>query len=157
MIVILFSVISFLFQHKLIDAIKVSANPIRINLRKFGRNFNESNPDTFKPKTKPEFFKRVLDLDPNEPFDFNLDRWNALLRCGLFHNLSTHAFPNGDGVGLDIFGWELPSVTVSPELTLEASISKPEISGGVRDYFLCVKIHLKSTFNPFTFLCADCV
>lgn len=66
------------------------------------------------------------------PFEFRMDRWRLLQQCGLFSNLSLvvkhHA---GEGVLMEISGTELPSIRFSPEVSFQASIERPQVSGGI--------------------------
>jgi len=83
-------------------------------------------------RTVPAFFEETLGILRGQPLTFDVDRWRAIQRSGLFKNLTAKAFANPDGeVTLHVYGEELPSVRFSPEVSVAASLDKPEASGGV--------------------------
>lgn len=83
-------------------------------------------------RTKSQFFEKTLGLEPGKPFDFDLLKWKAIQRSGLFRNLTAKAISVGTNeVLLTITGQELPSIRFSPEVSVAASIDRPEVSGGV--------------------------
>jgi len=114
-----------------------SGSPIVLNIRKLPYNYNASHPlpalDSLQPgRTKEEFFREVLRLEPGRPFHFSIDRWRLLQSCGLFRNLTaTSIIAADDNVQLVIAGFEKPSVSFSPEVTLLASLENPHLVGGV--------------------------
>ena len=83
-------------------------------------------------RTKPLFFEETLGIKRGQSLSFDVDRWQAIQRCGLFKNLTAKAFANNAGeVTLHVIGEEIPSIRFSPEVSVAASIDKPEASGGV--------------------------
>ena len=83
-------------------------------------------------RTRSQFFEKTLGLVPGKPFDFDLLKWNAIQSSGLFRNLTAKATQVGaNEVLLTITGQELPSIRFSPEVSVAASIDRPEVSGGV--------------------------
>jgi hypothetical protein len=73
-----------------------------------------------------------LGIERGKPLSFDVDRWRAIQRSGLFKNLTAKAFANDKGeVTLHVLGEELPSIHFSPEVSVAASLEKPEASGGV--------------------------
>ena len=108
--------------------------PIVLNLRRVG----ESGKGIIKlPKgevrTKSLFFQQILGLEAGKPFNFDIEMWKAIQQSGLFKNLTAKAVAVGTSdVVLKISGDELPSIRLSPEISVAASITKPEVSGGVR-------------------------
>ena len=83
-------------------------------------------------RTKPLFFEETLGIRRGQSLSFDVDRWQAIQRSGLFKNLTAKAFANNAGeVTLHVIGEEIPSIRFSPEVSVAASIDKPEASGGV--------------------------
>lgn len=84
-------------------------------------------------RTKSLFFEKTLGIESGKPFNFDIEKWKAIQRSGLFRNLTAKAAPVGSNeVILQISGQELPSIRFSPEVSVAASIDRPEVSGGVR-------------------------
>lgn len=84
-------------------------------------------------RTKSHFFQQTLGIEAGKPFIFDIDKWKAIQRSGLFKNLTAKAEAVGTSeVVLKISGDELPSIRFSPEVSVAASITRPEVSGGVR-------------------------
>jgi hypothetical protein len=116
-----------------IGTLSTSRAPIVLNLKRVATN------DTGIAKllkseirTKSRFFEDTLRIMSGRPFNLDLDRWNAIQRSGLFKNLTAEAIPIGrNEVALRISGVELPSIRFSPEISVAASIDRPEVSGGV--------------------------
>eukprot|EP01041_Mallomonas_annulata_P012691 gene12691-26732_t len=108
--------------------------PVHLNLKRVGfRKTNTSSilVDMDAPvRTQPELFARVLKLHPNKPFTMNLDRWRLLKSSGLFANLTAKSYVNDDKVHLEVQGVELPSIRFSPEVSVSASLTRPEVAGG---------------------------
>jgi len=104
---------------------KTSGQPIVLNVKKSDERICTS---------KPLLFQRVLGIEPGSAFTFNIDKWKALTKCGLYANLSAHSSlaPDG-GVMLNISGTELPTSYFTPEASIVASLETPEVLGGVRD------------------------
>lgn len=110
-----------------------SMAPIVLNLKRVATN------DTGIAKllksgirTKTAFFTDTLRIRSGKSFNLDLDRWNAIQRSGLFKNLTAEAIPIGKNeVALKITGVELPSIRFAPEISVAASIDRPEVSGGV--------------------------
>ena len=75
----------------------------------------------------------ALGLKAKEPFVFSLDRWRAIQNCGLFKNLSAKGVsdPKTGRVIMEISGEELPAIRFTPEVSIGASLSNPEASGGI--------------------------
>lgn len=117
----------------------MSGSPIALNIRRLPYNYNASHPspalDSLQPgRTKEVFFREVLGLQPGKPFLFSIDRWRLLQSCGLFYNLTATSTTTPDNkVQLVIAGFEKPSISFSPEVTLLASIESPQIMGGVSE------------------------
>ena len=83
-------------------------------------------------RTKSQFFERTLGIESGKPFNFDIEKWKAIQRSGLFRNLTAKAAPVGSNeVILKITGQELPSIRFAPEVSVAASIDRPEVSGGV--------------------------
>ena len=83
-------------------------------------------------RTKPNFFRTTLGIEAGKPFNFDIDKWKAIQRSGLFKNLTAKAVAVGTSeVVLKISGDELPSIRFSPEISVAASLDRPEVSGGV--------------------------
>ena len=83
-------------------------------------------------RTKPNFFQTTLGIEAGKPFNFEIDKWKAIQRSGLFKNLTAKAVAVGTSeVVLKISGDELPSIRFSPEISVAASLDRPEVSGGV--------------------------
>lgn len=107
-----------------------SSIPVTVTINKF----HPSTPcSTTTGRTKPLFFERVLGLHAKTPFQFDIDKWHELVKCGLFRNLTarTSMAPDG-GVVLHVTGDELPSSSLAPEVSVIASLDNPEVVGGVR-------------------------
>ena len=67
-------------------------------------------------RSRSALFERALDMSPGLPFVFNIDKWRDLQNSGLFYNLSASVFKRkDDSVGVEISGYELPSVRFAPE------------------------------------------
>lgn len=89
-------------------------------------------PQRSECRTNALFFEETLGIERGQPLSFDIDRWRAIQRCGLFKNLTAKAFANDKGeVTLHVLGEELPSIHFSPEVSVAASLDKPEASGGV--------------------------
>ncbi|KAJ1438374.1 hypothetical protein B484DRAFT_444618 [Ochromonadaceae sp. CCMP2298] len=112
-------------------AAPTSRIPVRLDLKRLSASGNATSSSLREAKTQPAFFKDVLGLRSGEPFDFNLERWRALGRCGLFRNLTARTMMGQDGVYLNITGFEVPSTSFAPEVTAVASLDNPEVLGGV--------------------------
>jgi hypothetical protein len=113
-------------------AAPTSRIPVRLDLRRLAAHSTSGNTTTTREaKTQPAFFKNVLGLNAGEPFEFNLERWRALGRCGLFRNLTARTFLGPDGVYLNITGYEMPSTSFAPEATVVADLDNPEVLGGI--------------------------
>jgi hypothetical protein len=83
-------------------------------------------------RTKSLFFEKTLGIESGKPFNFDIEKWKAIQRSGLFRNLTAKAAPVGSNeVILKISGQELPSIRFAPEVSVAASIDRPEVSGGV--------------------------
>lgn len=83
-------------------------------------------------RTKSLFFEKTLGIESGKPFNFDIEKWKAIQRSGLFRNLTAKAAPVGSNeVILQISGQELPSIRFAPEVSVAASIDRPEVSGGV--------------------------
>jgi hypothetical protein len=83
-------------------------------------------------RTKSLFFEKTLGIECGKPFNFDIEKWKAIQRSGLFRNLTAKAAPVGSNeVILKISGQELPSIRFAPEVSVAASIDRPEVSGGV--------------------------
>ena len=66
------------------------------------------------------------------PFQIDLKKWRSLKSSHLFSNLSAKSVPDENGdLSLVITGIELPSRHFSPEVSLTASLTNPEVAGGV--------------------------
>jgi hypothetical protein len=125
-----------LLLHSAVSLSLMSGSPIALNIWKLPYNYNASHPpalDSLQPgRTKEVFFREVLGLEPGKPFLFSIDRWRLLQSCGLFYNLTASSTTTPDDkVQLVIAGFEKPSISFSPEVTLLASIESPQIMGGV--------------------------
>ena len=107
-----------------------SPHPIISNVRKTNRQMGA---------TKPIFFQQVLGLKPGKAFNFNIEKWKALVHSGLFSNLTARSFEHPDGVVLNITGVELPTTYFTPEASIVASLDNPEVLGGVRQMILIVR------------------
>jgi len=108
-----------------------SSIPVRLEMKRMTSRSNGNVEGSFVPKTQPRLFSEVLGLRNGEPFDFNVAKWQALVNCNLFRNLTARTGAAMDGVYLNVSGIELPSVVFSPEATLVASLENPEVLGGV--------------------------
>jgi hypothetical protein len=75
--------------------------------------------------------QRVLGLVPGKRFEFSLDRWIALKESGLYRNLTAKTILKDNEVILEVSGVEMPCVTFAPEVSVGASLSNPNIAGGV--------------------------
>ena len=125
----------------LVDAsqINVAKNPIQLDLKKLGNGVNATmvsqNPTLRKGlqagRTRPAFFQQVLGLVSGDTFKLNLDKWRALRESNLFSELSAASILKEDGLALNIEGYELPSITISPEVTIAADLDHPEVMGSV--------------------------
>jgi len=102
-----------------------SPHPIVSNIRKSNHQLGT---------TKPVFFQQVLGLKPGKAFNFNIEKWKALVHSGLFSNLTARSYEHPDGVVLNITGVELPTTYFTPEASIVASLDNPEVLGGVRQY-----------------------
>ena len=127
---IMFSSLSFATSTGLLSS---SRAPIILNLNRVATN----ETGLIKlPKagvrTKTLFFERTLGIESGKPFNFDIEKWKAIQRSGLFRNLTAKAAPVGTNeVILKISGQELPSIRFAPEVSVAASIDRPEVSGGV--------------------------
>ena len=62
-----------------------------------------------------------------------MEKWVNIADSGLFRNLSGHIQPLGDHASLVVCGEELPSLRVSPDITVAGSgTGHPLFFGGVR-------------------------
>jgi hypothetical protein len=119
---------------RMLDGLVTSAkNPISLNMRLAPVNdtgfIKLPKTDT---RTKGLFFEEALGLQRGKPFMFNIDKWRAIQRCGLFRNLTATAHASDDGeITLTISGEELPSIRFSPEVSVATSITNPEVAGGL--------------------------
>lgn len=89
---------------------------------------------TEEPRTKPSFFEDVLSLKPGDFFVFQLDKWREIQKSNLFANITANVLTTKDGKFLSLLvkGVELPSITFSPEVSLEpASVKRSGLSGGL--------------------------
>jgi hypothetical protein len=60
------------------------------------------------------------------------------VNSGLFRNISGYIQPAGDRASLVVCGDELPSLQISPDVTVTAGEGRPNFFGGVRvDLFVC--------------------
>ncbi len=85
-----------------------------------------------KIKSKPRLFEKVLGLgDNSSSFDFPVNKWRALQSSGLYQNLTAKFYERNGVLSLNISGYELPSVKISPEIEMKASLKNPEIVGGI--------------------------
>ena len=121
--------------------LKASVNPIILDLKKINKFKNETITNG-RVRSKLSIFQSILGIIPNQPFEFKFDQWKQLRQCGLFYNLtaSTYNSPVDGGVVIAISGYELPSITFSPEITVGASLIRPEVSGGVILYYLHINL-----------------
>ena len=109
-----------------------SKTPVILNLRVAYNETGVSKLPRSEVKTQPDFFINTLGLEPGNRFQFNIDKWHAIQRSGLFRNLTARFLTNDeDEILMEISGEELSSVRFSPEVSVAASISRPELSGGV--------------------------
>lgn len=105
---------------------RVNNPPVIVQLQRF----NSTEP----PRTKPLFFENVLDLKPGDYFLFQLDKWREIQKSKLFANITANVLTTKDGKNLTVLvkGVELPSITFSPELSLEPStVKRSGFSGGL--------------------------
>jgi hypothetical protein len=112
--------------------LKTSSRPVYLTLRRNPVNAT-LNPDDSDctVRTRPSFFREVLNLVPGRAFEFDLLKWQQIKQSGLFSNLTARAAMTTDGAALFIEGDELPAITFSPEITLSASLEDPQVAGGV--------------------------
>lgn len=115
--------------------LKVARTPIILQLTPFSKNstFNyvSEKERSKNVKSKATFFQEMLGLKSGENFTLNFDQWSRIQKCGLYANLTAKSFISDDGVYLEIHGQELPSVTITPEVSIHSIKKGPEISGGV--------------------------
>ena len=89
---------------------------------------------TEEPRTKPLFFEEILNLKPGDYFVFQLDKWREIQKSKLFSNITANVLATKDGKNLSVLvkGIELPSITFSPEVSLEPStVKRSGFSGGL--------------------------
>lgn len=127
-----------------LSVLRASRQPIALNLRRVAgvsRNASASSSsssavDVVTMKNKPVrsvplLFQQLLGIVPGEPFHFDLNRWRVIQNCGLFANLTARTVSRNGTVSLIISGDELPAITFAPEFSVGASITRPEVSGGM--------------------------
>lgn len=107
-------------------ALNTASSPIVLKLKHI-------NPNNTTPiRTNPTLFQNVLGLQPGQNFSFDFDKWRSLKASYLFHNLSARSvLVDEDNVRLEISGYELPNRKITPEASVTASLTRPEITGGV--------------------------
>ena len=150
---IIFTIVLWLYLLKIVSASKsnpleginklmTSKDPVRlVNLQRVSP-FRTSKNDTSisykinknpEPRTSPLLFKQSLGLIPGQPFVFNLDKWRRLQSCGLFKDLTAkgRTDPKSGDVYLEVSGKELPSLKITPEIAVGASLESPEATGGI--------------------------
>lgn len=139
-------IVAVLLIVRLFDAVLNTAKtPVILKLSRKSvtqSNITESVDSSLQPRSKPKLFEKVLGLEPGEPFNLQLEKWSMLQQSGLFRNLSAKSFlPSDDQIALEVSGIELPSIYLSPEVTLQPSIDEPEVSGGVssESIHICVE------------------
>jgi hypothetical protein len=112
------------------SALNTATKPISLDLKS---SHADKNIDgiTVSCRTKPQLIQSVLQLKPGEPFSIDVGKWKALKNCGLFKSLTARSYISGDGVGLHVSGIEQNTRRCKPELSVIASLDKPEITGGV--------------------------
>lgn len=117
-------------------ALPVSSRPVALYLRRVALSnatgLYKDRTDGIGAITRPDFFSNVLGLAPGQPFHFDLDKWRQIQRCGLFSNLTARVLEETGQVRLNITGIELPAITISPEVSVAASLERPEMSGGIK-------------------------
>ena len=111
----------------------VRRNPIVLNVVKMASN---STSRSHQGRTKPQLFQQVLNLKPGKVFSFDLDKWRSIVKSGLFQNLTVNVLSNERGAYLNISGYERPSISLSPEITVTASVDNPQIIGGVSFFII---------------------
>jgi len=105
---------------------RVNNPAIVLQLQKFN--------STEEPRTKPSFFEDVLNLKPGDFFVFQLDKWREIQKSKLFTNITANVLTTKDGKFLSVLvkGIELPSITFSPEISLEpSSVKRSGFAGGL--------------------------
>ena len=70
----------------------------------------------------------------DRPFELDLNRLQELQASMLFSNLTVRPLIHDNKVTLEVSAAEHPSIHISPEVTLSASIERPEVSGGVSPF-----------------------
>lgn len=127
--------VSFLSLGCSVNAVHIATrwNPVVMHVVK-KNHIGPSNCSGIVPgRTKPLLIQQIMGLSPGAPFIFNIDKWRSIVTSGLFHNLSVQTIDSGLGAFLNISGYEAPSVTLAPEVTISASMDNPEVLGGVRN------------------------
>jgi hypothetical protein len=112
-------------------ALMTSKIPVQLSLKRINGFRNATEPKA-EARSKPAFFANVLGLQPESPANLDINLWRALRDCGMFVNLTATTFIAEDGgVRIGIEGYEIPTMKFSPEVTVAASLERPEVSGGV--------------------------
>lgn len=128
-IVILFDILSFqVVIGSIYQSIprKVNNPAVLLQLERFN--------STELPRTQPSFFEDILNLKPGDFFVFQLDKWREIQKSKLFANITANVLTTKDGKYLSVLvkGVELPSITFSPELSLEpSSVTRSGFAGGL--------------------------
>lgn len=94
-------------------------------------SFPKLIPINLLPRSKAALFSKALQLKPNTPFTIDLYNLQELQSSKLFTNLTIRPLINGNRVMLEVLGSERPSIHISPEVTVSASLDRPEVSGGI--------------------------
>lgn len=126
-----------LAQTVLCSRLQTRWNPVVVNVLKRTSTHGSNTSVDIPGRTSPVLIQQIMDLKPGAPFHFNWEKWRAIVTSGLFHNVSVQTCDSKLGAYLNITGYEAPSVTISPEVTVKASLESPEVHGGVRALQFC--------------------
>lgn len=111
--------------------LRTAKHPIVLKLSPVNSLNTTSTKSLRSVRTKELFFQETLGVLPGSNFTFNVDRWVSIQQSGLFKNLTARTLLGDDGVFLEISGQELPSITFTPEISVDGIQKGPELSGGV--------------------------
>lgn len=127
------------------NAMFASKRPFLVNTVKYSA-VSSQNATRLPGRTREKFFENVLGIRPGEIFEFPLEKWRAIQRSHLFHNITGRTYQSDDGIVMEVQAIENPSISIKPEVSVGLSPSNPDISGGVSN-----AIHMVGNLSNFVF------
>lgn len=123
-----------------LSVITTGRNPIilRLNPYQFPTNNSSINnkqrfqSNFIKPiKTNPQWIQEVLGIRPNQNLTLNYDNFQELKHCGLFYNLTASTIIQDGQIFVEIYGYEMPSESFTPEVAVNDILDRIDFSGGL--------------------------